>query len=236
MSNSATPQSTVPQADAPAPAAQATFAPARDLSAASLTGFLKRAGTMPRLLLLGCGGLMCLCFFTPEYFASLSIKDMQMPEEMRKAYYHSWLLFGWSTWWGILSFLFAFFTTIAVAADLVLGNVKMLRMGLRLLYPAVFALLSLTTGLGVLLGLMGIGLGTSRHYGDMGPTASDYSLFRVPIMAVTLLLVTLVALAISGVMLWKEFKAKDAATQQAVMPIAPIAPIAPLEPPISPVI
>jgi hypothetical protein len=203
------------------------------LSPAALSGMLKRTGTMPRLLLLGCGGLMCLCFFTPEFFASLSIKDNQIPEEMRRAYYHSWFLFGWSTWWGILSFLFTFFTCIAVAGDIVLANVKPLRMGLRLLYPLVFALLSLTTGLGVLLGLFGKGLGAAKHYGDMGPSATDYSLFRVPIMALPLLLVTFIALVISGMMLWKELNTKDAAAKPPVMPSAPAAPP---EPPISPVI
>ena len=40
---------------------------------------------------------MGLSFFTPQFFVSMSLRDQQIPEEMRNMYYHSWLLFGWST-------------------------------------------------------------------------------------------------------------------------------------------
>jgi len=211
-----TPHSTSTQPDLPAPAttaAPATFAPAHDLSAKALAGFFKRAGTLPRLMLLACGGLVCLCFFTPEFYASLSVKDTDIPPEMRNAFHQSWFLFGWSTWWGILSFLLAFLTTIAVAGDLLLAGVKGVRAGLRLLYPAVYGLLTLTTGLGFLLALFGVDLGASGHYHPDGPAPSDYSLFRFPIMALPLLLLTVVALALSGWTLWKELqKGSDTAT------------------------
>ena len=214
---SANPHSTQPET--PTHAAPGAFAPGHDLLAQPLTGMLKRAGTWPRLMLLACGGLMCLCFFTPQFYASLSVKDAQVPAEMRTMYDQSWWLFGWSTWWGILSFLLAFFTTIGVAGDLLLGHIKALRTALRRLYPAVWGLLTLTTGLGILLGLFGVGLGAASRYAHIesaGPTAADLSLFRLPIMALPLLLVTLAALAISGVMLWKECATDPGAKMPAV--------------------
>jgi hypothetical protein len=178
-----------------------------------MTVALTRAGTVPRLLLLACGLLICLCFFTPQFFVSMNVREPQLPAQMRNEYYHSWLLFGWSTWWGIVSFFFAFFTSLALIADVLLAGVKGLRLTLRLLYPVVFALLTLTTGLGILLGLFGVGLGVRRHYtADWGPSLSDYNLFRIPIMSLPMLLLLVIGLMIAGWIFYKETRGTPTTT------------------------
>jgi hypothetical protein len=211
-SNPAVPQSPATPATPPANSPTA-FPPAQLLSPNAMTAALKRVGTVPRILLLASGLLICLCFFTPQFFVSMNVRDAQVPAEMRNQYYHSWLLFGWSSWWGLLSFIFTFFTSLALIADVLLANIKGLRLMLRLIYPLVFALLTLTTGLGILLGLFGVGLGVKRHFSaEWGPSLSDYNLFRIPIMSLPLLLLTVIGLVVSGWILYKEMRGTSSTT------------------------
>jgi hypothetical protein len=221
-SNPATPQSSSTPVNPPVTppgAAHATFPPAQVLSPTALTSSLRRAGTVPRILLLAAGILVCLCFFTPQFFVSMSLRDAQIPAEMRSQYYHSWLLFGWSTWWGVISFILTFLTVVALIADILLAEIKGLRFMLRFGYTLVFALLTLTTGLGLLLGLFGVGLGVGRHYGaDLGPALSDYSLLRVPIMSLPMFLMTVVALVISGWLLVREMRLAPGSAPPATQP------------------
>ncbi len=182
---------------APYPAARASFTSAQKTR---------------RILLIVAAAIIFVCYFTPEFYTSVSRTRAATPRfgmdfnptpgaEQSETYF----IFGWESWWGMVSFFVSIAALGGAITDLATASLAIMRTILKWVHLATFGIITLVSLVGTILGVFGIGL---KVYGVSLAAAkhAGYTVYGIPITAALL-----VGAAVMGVIVALHIVVKDKA-------------------------
>ncbi len=179
-----------------------------------------------RILLIVAAAIIFICFFTPEFYASVAPKTpspsnagmgfnrgagMRTPTPSSEPA-DSWFFFGWETWWGMVSFFVGIAALGGAITDLATSSVAIMRKIFKWVHLATFSVIALIGLVGTILGVFAVGLQVSAFPGSniwipiSSAKQEGLSVHCFPITAVLL-----VAAAVMGAIVALNIVAKDKA-------------------------
>lgn len=146
-----------------------------------------RAWQTSRVILIVCSGLLVLCLFTPVFYLSV-------PGGTRGARSTAGLVMGWSTWFGVMAFVFGLLALAMAITDLALKrSVVAVDLAAKWVYLGLYSVIALVTVLGTLLAIYGVGLSVSSPMGAIEVSSLS------GLLPITCTPITAVLLALAGV-------------------------------------